>query len=72
LDLLLLLLFLLLLPLLLPLPPPPLLLFDKMTDRIHLDIHQWTVRMWFIYRINIYSSVKKSEILKFAGKLMQL
>jgi hypothetical protein len=33
---------------------------------------EWIKKMWFIYTMEYYSDIKSKDILKFAGKLMQL
>jgi hypothetical protein len=33
---------------------------------------EWIMKMWYIYTMEYYSSVKKSLIMKFAGKWMEL
>jgi hypothetical protein len=33
---------------------------------------EWTEKMWFIYSMEYYSSIKNAGILNFAGKFMEL
>jgi hypothetical protein len=33
---------------------------------------EWIKKMWYLYTMEFYSAVKKSEILSFAGKWMEL
>jgi hypothetical protein len=33
---------------------------------------EWIKKMWYLYTMEFYSAIKKSEILSFAGKWMEL
>jgi hypothetical protein len=33
---------------------------------------EWIKKMWYLYTMEFYSATKKSEILSFAGRLMEL
>jgi hypothetical protein len=35
-------------------------------------IDDWIKRMWYLYKMEFYSAIKKSEILSFEGKWMEL
>jgi hypothetical protein len=35
-------------------------------------IDEWIKKMWYLYTMEFYSTMKKNEILSFAGKLMEL
>jgi hypothetical protein len=36
------------------------------------SIEEWIKKIWFIYTIEYYSAIKNNNIMKFAGKLMEL
>jgi hypothetical protein len=33
---------------------------------------EWVKKMWYLYTVEFYSAMKKSEMLSFAGKWMEL
>ena len=33
---------------------------------------EWIQKMWYIYTMEFYATVKKDDIMKFAGKQMEL
>ena len=33
---------------------------------------KWIMKMWYIYTMEVYSSIKKDEVMKCAGKWMEL
>jgi hypothetical protein len=35
-------------------------------------IDEWVKKMWYLYRMEFYSAMKKNEILSFASKLMEV
>jgi hypothetical protein len=35
-------------------------------------IDEWIKKMWYLYRMEFYSAMKKNEILSFAGKWMEI
>jgi hypothetical protein len=35
-------------------------------------IDEWIKKIWYLYRMEFYSAMKKNEILSFAGKSMEL
>jgi hypothetical protein len=38
----------------------------------HPRTEEWIQKMWFIYTMEYYSSIKTKDILSFAGKVMEL
>jgi hypothetical protein len=36
------------------------------------NIDEWIKKMWYLYTMELYSAMKKNEILSFAGKWMEL
>jgi hypothetical protein len=47
-------------------------LFIKPNYGISLDAHQWIKKMWYIYTMEFNSTIKKIEIMWFAGKWIEL
>ena len=41
-------------------------------DRIRSTRREWIQKMWYIYTMEYYSSIKKNEFMKFLAKLMDL
>ena len=36
------------------------------------SIEEWIKKLWYIYTMEYYSAIKKDDVMKFAGKLMEL
>jgi hypothetical protein len=36
------------------------------------SIEEWIQKMWYIYKMEYYSAIKKNEFMKFLGKCMDL
>jgi hypothetical protein len=41
-------------------------------SQMHYTTDEWIKKMWYLYRMEFYSVMKKNEILSFAGKWMEL
>ena len=38
----------------------------------YLSMEEWIQKVWYIYTMEYYSAVKNNDIMKFAGKWMEL
>lgn len=43
----------------------------RQTNQLYMSINRWITGIWYIYKIE-YLAIKKSEIMKTAGKWMEL
>jgi hypothetical protein len=49
-----------------------LFLLSKTLKRWHATPDEWIKKIWYPYTIEHYSTIKKNEIMSFAGKWMEL